>query len=266
MLSAASAQERASAGANPEAARSGATLPVMPHLRPVPDPDGEQRRARLASARLYLVCDCLPGERDLADFLAEAIAGGVDVVQLREKRLEDEFLLEAAGVAADACDAHGALFIVNDRPDIAAAVRADGVHVGQEDMPVTEVRKIVGPDVLVGLSTHAPSEIDAALAKQPDGSPYVDYIGVGPVHATPTKLGRPPVGTELVSYASAHARVPFFAIGGIDSENVVSVLDAGASRVCVLRAISDASDPEQAALTLRAALELGPYSCGDGLG
>lgn len=238
----------------------------MSHLRPVPDPDGEQRRARLASARLYLVCDCLPGERDLSDFLAEAIAGGVDVVQLREKRLEDEFLLEAAGVAADACDAHGALFIVNDRPDIAAAVRADGVHVGQDDMPVAEVRKIVGPDMLVGLSTHAPSEIDAALATDPTGSPYVDYIGVGPVHATPTKLGRPAVGTELVAYASAHAHVPFFAIGGIDEENVAPVLDAGASRVCVLRAISEASEPRQAALTLRAALEVGPYSCGDGLG
>lgn len=236
----------------------------MAHLQPVPDPDGEQRRARLAAARLYLVCDCTPGERDLSEFLAEVIAGGVDVVQLREKNLEDEFLAEAASVAADACDAHGALFILNDRPDIAAAVRADGVHVGQQDMPVADVRAIVGPDMLVGLSTHAPSEIDAALATAPDGSPYVDYIGVGPVHATPTKLGRPPVGPELVSYASAHAHVPFFAIGGVDSENIVSVLDAGASRVCVLRAICGARDPERAALTLRAALELRPLLNGDG--
>jgi thiamine-phosphate pyrophosphorylase len=238
----------------------------MSHLRPVPDPDGEQRRARLASARLYLVCDCLPGERDLSDFLAEAIAGGVDVVQLREKRLEDEFLLEAASVAADACDAHGALFILNDRPDIAVQVRADGVHVGQQDLGVHAVREIVGPDMLVGLSTHAPSEIDAALASVADGSPYVDYIGVGPVHSTPTKPGRPPVGTELVAYASVHAHVPFFAIGGIDAENIDSVLDAGASRVCVLRAICDAEEPRSAALALRAALELGPYSNGDGLG
>jgi thiamine-phosphate pyrophosphorylase len=238
----------------------------MAHLHSVPDPDGEQRRARLASARLYLVCDCLPGERDLAEFLAEAIAGGVDVVQLREKRLEDEFLLEAAGVAADACDAHGALFILNDRPDIAAEVRADGVHVGQDDMPVHEVREIVGPDMLVGLSTHAPSEIDAALAAAADGSPYVDYIGVGPVHATPTKPGRPPVGTELVAYASAHAQVPFFAIGGIDMGSIQPVLDAGASRVCVLRAICEAEEPQRAALALRTALELGPYSNGDGLG
>jgi thiamine-phosphate pyrophosphorylase len=235
----------------------------MAHLRPVPDPSGEQRRARLAAARLYLVCDCMPGERDLSEFLTAAIAGGVDVVQLREKNLEDEFLAEAASVAADACDANGALFILNDRPDIAAAVRADGVHVGQDDVSVAEARKIVGPDMLVGLSTHRPSEIDSAFPTAPDGTPYVDYIGVGPVHATPTKPGRPAVGAELVSYATAHAHVPFFAIGGIDSENVVEALDAGASRVCVLRAISDARDPERAALTLRAALELRPLLDGD---
>lgn len=236
----------------------------MAHLRPVPDPTGEERRARLAAARLYLVCDCMPGERDLSDFLVAAISGGVDVVQLREKSLEDEFLAEAAGVAADVCDAHGALFVLNDRPDIAAAVRADGVHVGQDDVPVAEARGIVGPDMLVGLSTHTPKEIDAAVPRAPDGSPFVDYIGVGPVHATPTKLGRPPVGPELVSYASAHAHVPFFAIGGIDSESIVTVLDAGASRVCALRAICDARDPEQAALTLRAALELRPLLNGHG--
>jgi thiamine-phosphate pyrophosphorylase len=240
--------------------------PAMAHLRPVPDPTGEQRRARLAAARLYLVCDCMPGERDLSDFLAEAISGGVDIVQLREKHLEDEFLAEAASVAADACDAHGALFILNDRPDIAAAVRADGVHVGQQDMSVADARKIVGPEMLIGLSTHAPSEIDAAVAKSADGSPHVDYIGVGPVHCTPTKPGRAAVGPELVSYAAAHARVPFFAIGGIDSENILTVLDAGASRVCVLRAVCDARDPERAALTLRAALELRPLLNGSGRG
>ena len=179
-------------------------------------------------------------------------------MQLREKSLEDEFLAEAASVAADVCDAHGALFVLNDRPDIAASVRADGVHIGQDDLPVAEARAIVGPDMLVGLSTHTPSEIDDAVLSAPDGRPFVDYIGVGPVHATPTKRGRPPVGPELVAYASAHAHVPFFAIGGIDSENIVAVLDAGASRVCALRAVCNARDPEQAALTLRAALELRP--------
>jgi thiamine-phosphate pyrophosphorylase len=236
----------------------------MAHLRPVPDPSGEQRRERLASARLYLVCDCMPGGRDLGDFLGAAIAGGVEVVQLREKNLEDEMLAEAASVAADACDAHGALFILNDRPDIAAAVRADGVHVGQEDTHVARAREIVGADMLVGLSTHTPSEIDAALPTTTEGAPLVDYIGVGPVHATPTKPGRAAVGTELVSYACAHARVPFFAIGGIDSENIITVLDAGATRVCVLRAICDADDPEREALTLRSALELRPLLDGYG--
>lgn len=237
----------------------------MAHLRAVPDPTGDQRRARLARARLYLVCDCMPGERDLGDFLAEAIDGGVDVVQLREKHLEDEFLLEAASVAADACDACGALFILNDRPDIAAEVRADGVHIGQDDMPVEQARRIVGPDMLLGLSTHSPSQIDAALPVAPDGGPHVDYIGVGPVHATPTKLGRMPVGTELVAYASAHARVPFFAIGGIDVSNLGDVLAAGATRVSVLRAICNARSPEQAAGELRDALDAEPAHSGDGV-
>jgi thiamine-phosphate pyrophosphorylase len=233
----------------------------MAHLRPVPDPPeptGEDRRARLAAARLYLVCDCMPNDRGLEEILPAAIAGGVDVVQLREKHLEDHFLAEAAAHAAEICEQHGALFILNDRPDIAREIRADGVHVGQDDMPVAQARAIVGPDMLVGLSTHHPAEIEAALPAASDDSPHVDYIGVGPVHATPTKPGRPAVGLELVSYASAHAHVPFFAIGGIDAENVLTVLDAGAARVCVLRAIADAEDPERATLTLRAALELRP--------
>jgi thiamine-phosphate pyrophosphorylase len=200
----------------------------------------------------------MPRNRDLSEFLTAAISGGVDVVQLREKHLEDEFLTEAASVAADVCEAGGALFILNDRPDIAATVRVDGVHVGQQDMTVAHTREIVGADMLVGLSTHSPGEIDAATRTTPGGAPYVDYIGVGPVYATPTKLGRPAVGAELVSYASAHAHVPFFAIGGIDSQNILTVLDAGAGRVCVLRAICNAEDPERAALTLRAALELRP--------
>jgi thiamine-phosphate pyrophosphorylase len=216
---------------------------------------GAQRRERLARARLYLVCNCMPRDRGLDEVLPAAIAGGVDVVQLREKRLEGELLLEAAGHAADICEEHGALFIVNDHPNVAAEVGADGVHLGQDDMPIAEARAIVGPDLIVGLSTHAPNEVDAALPSAADGSPHVDYIGVGPVHATPTKPGRPAVGTELVSYASAHARVPFFAIGGIDEENVLDVLHAGAERICVLRAVACAEDPRSAAAGLRAALE-----------
>jgi thiamine-phosphate pyrophosphorylase len=243
-------------------------LQAMAHLRAVPDPpdpDGENRRARLAAARLYLVCDCMP-EHDPDEFLGAVISGGVDVVQLREKQLADDFLTEAAGVMADICQTHGALFILNDRPDIAALVGADGVHVGQDDMSVADAREIVGADMLVGLSTHSAGEIDAATATAADGTPHVDYIGVGPVYATPTKPGRAAVGLELVSYASAHAHVPFFAIGGIDSEHLLEVLDAGAGGVCVLRAIAAAIDPERAALTLRAELALRPPRGSDGRG
>jgi thiamine-phosphate pyrophosphorylase len=125
------------------------------------------------------------------------------------------------------------------------------VHVGQDDMAVAEGRELIGPDMLIGLSTHARSEIDAAVATGPDGEPAVDYIGVGPIHVTPTKPGRPAVGLELVRYAAAHAHVPFFAIGGLDAGNVQDAISAGASRVCVLRAIADAGDPERAARELR---------------
>ncbi len=203
------------------------------------------RLARLAAARLYLVCDSAPGGRELSELLPRAIAGGVDVVQLREKTLDDERLLALARLARELCERHGALFVVNDRPLLARESGADGVHVGQDDMPVAEVRELVGGDMLIGLSTHAPAEIEATDAA------LVDYIGVGPVHATPTKPGRPAVGLELVRYATAQASVPFFAIGGIDAHNLGQVLAAGARRVCVLRAIADAVDPERAARELR---------------
>ncbi len=206
---------------------------------------GADRRARLAAARLYLVCDSAPGGRELSQVLRAAIAGGVEVVQLREKALEDQALLERAREARELCRELGALFVLNDRPDLARDAGADGVHVGQEDMPVAEVRELVGPEMLIGLSTHAPAEIDASA-----GAP-LDYIGVGPVHATPTKLGRPAVGLELVRYASAHAGVPFFAIGGIDAANLGEAIAAGAARVCVLRAIADADEPGAAARALR---------------
>jgi thiamine-phosphate pyrophosphorylase len=209
------------------------------------------RLSRLAVARLYLVCDSAPGGRRLSEVLSAAIAGGVDIVQLRDKHLDDDELLVAARDARAICADSGALFIVNDRPVVAHEAGADGVHVGQDDMPVTQVRRLIGDGMLIGLSTHAPAEIDAAAAT-------VDYIGVGPVHATPTKLGRPAVGLELVRYATAHARVPFYAIGGLDSHNVGEVLAAGASRVCVLRAIAEASDPERAARELRRQIDAQP--------
>jgi len=214
--------------------------------------DGAELRRRLAAARLYLVCGARSGGRAPADVLAAAIAGGVDVFQLREKDLSPSELLPIAREAVEICRRDGALAIVNDWPEVALASGADGIHVGQEDMAPAQVREIVGREMLVGLSTHAPAEIDAA-AEQP-----VDYIGVGPVHATPTKLGRPAVGTQLVQYAAANARLPFFAIGGIDAGNLGAVLAAGAGRVCVLRAIADAEDPAQAARALRAQIDAVP--------
>ena len=198
------------------------------------------RRQRLQRAALYLVCE------DRADsVLCGALRGGADIVQLRIKRGSDEEILAAGRRFREACSAAGALLIVNDRPDLAAALDADGVHVGQDDMAVDRARALVGPDRLVGLSTHSPHQIEAAIGAG------VDYIGVGPVHATPTKPGRPPVGLELVRYAAEHCPLPFFAIGGIDTGNVVAVRAAGARRIAVVRALTEAADPETTAHALR---------------
>jgi thiamine-phosphate pyrophosphorylase len=199
------------------------------------------RRERLARARLSLVCDRRP-ER----FLRAALAGGVDVLQLRDKDASDDELLAAAPVFRRAADDAGALFVVNDRPDLARAADADGVHIGQDDGPVAAARAVVGADRIVGRSTHSP----APTAHTPDA----DYIAVGPVHATPTKPGRPAVGLDLVRHAAVHATDPWFAIGGIDPANVGEVVAAGARRVVVVRAITEAEDPETAARSLRTAL------------
>jgi thiamine-phosphate pyrophosphorylase len=212
---------------------------------------GDDRRARLEHARIYLVCGMAGDGRDLRAFLDAARRGGADVVQLREKdpAVSDAALLAAARVFRDACDAHGALFVLNDRPDLVAAAQADGVHLGQDDMPVADARALVGEDVLIGRSTHTPAQVeDAAVAD-------VDYFAVGPVHATPTKPGRPAVGLELVRHAAAAPRaVPWFAIGGIDVENVGDVVAAGARRIVVVRALTEAADPEATARALRGAL------------
>lgn len=217
---------------------------------------GAERRARLASARLYLVCDAAPPAGELADVVRGAVAGGVDVFQLRDKHLVDDKLVAVASATRALCERIGALSIVNDRPAAAAEAGADGVHLGQDDMPPAEVRELVGADMLIGLSTHSPAQIDAVDAS------VVDYIGVGPIHATPTKPGRPAVGLELIRYAAAHAPVPFFAIGGLDATNVHEALDAGATRVCVLRAVAAAADPERAARELRARLDAGGRDTG----
>jgi len=204
------------------------------------------RRALLERAVLYLVCSTRPGGRALADVLAPALAGGVDIVQLRDKHATTSDLLAAAAVARRLCDEAGALLILNDRPDLVQQAGADGCHVGQDDMNVRDARALAGEGAIVGQSTHFPGEVVAAAE--------ADYIGVGPVHATPTKPGRPAVGLELVRFAEAHARVPFFAIGGIDASNVGAIVDAGARRVAVVRAIADAPDPRAAAAGLRAAI------------
>jgi thiamine-phosphate pyrophosphorylase len=197
---------------------------------PVPSPGDKQ---------LYLVTSVRP---DLEEFLEAAVRGGVDLVQVRERALGDREFLAALERARAVTARLRVPLVVNDRPDLAVLSGADFVHVGQEDLPVAEARRF---GVGVGLSTHAPREIDAADA---------DYIGVGPVLATPTKEGRPAVGLELVRYAAACARSPWFAIGGIDASNIGDVVGAGARRVAVVRAIGNAEDPERAAAELRAAL------------
>jgi thiamine-phosphate pyrophosphorylase len=202
------------------------------------------RHSRLADAHVYLVCDAEPDA-----FLDAALRGGADVVQLRIKHGRDAEIVGNGRRFQRACREHGALFILNDHPDLVAEAGADGVHVGQEDMAVSQARELLGPELLIGLSTHSPEQIDEALAAG------VDYIAVGPVHATPTKPGRPAVGLELVRYAAAHAgELPFFAIGGIAPENVDAARAAGATRVAVVRALTEASDPESAARVLRSAV------------
>ena len=201
------------------------------------------RVRRLEQAHLYLVCDERP------DTLVEgALRGGVDIVQLRIKDADDELVLATAARYRRLCHTAGALLIVNDSPELAVAARADGVHVGQDDIAVERAREVVGEQLIVGLSTHSPAQVDAAAGAG------VDYIGVGPVHLTPTKPGRPAVGHELVSYASRHCRLPFFAIGGIDASNVAAVRNAGARRVAVVRALTGAADPQSTARSLRDAL------------
>lgn len=205
------------------------------------------RRAQLQAARLYLVTPAIAPDR-----LRAALAAGVDVVQLRLKdAADDDAILREAAVVRAACTEAGALFVLNDRPDLVAAAGADGVHVGQDDVPVAQARVLVGPDRIVGLSTHSPEQLAAAAGA--DGG--VDYVGVGPVHATPTKPGRAAVGLDLVRHAAAHAALPWFAIGGIDVANAGAVRAAGATRIAVVRAITEAADPAAATRALRAALD-----------
>jgi thiamine-phosphate pyrophosphorylase len=220
-----------------------------------PETRGPLRRERLRTARLYFVCDAHPRGGDPEPLLHAALGGGVDLVQLREKELGRARIERAAETYRRLCDTYSALFIVNDDPDLAHACDADGVHVGRAG-EVAAARELLGPEAIVGLSTHGADELDAA-AELP-----VDYVAVGPIWETPTKPGRPAIGLEPISYAAEQAKHPFFGIGGIDPGNAAEVVAAGAERLCVVRAIRDATDPEAAAEALRHSFAAG----GDGRG
>jgi thiamine-phosphate pyrophosphorylase len=211
---------------------------------------GERRRERLARARLYVCTDSRRERGDLAAFADAALRGGVDLLQLREKGMEAREELAALEVLADACRRHDALLAVNDRADVALAAGADVLHLGQDDLPVATARRILGDDVLIGRSTHDVEQAGAGAVE-----PGVDYFCTGPCWPTPTKPGRPAPGLDLVrATASAAPERPWFAIGGIDHARLPEVLDAGATRVVVVRAITDAEDPEAAARELVGAL------------
>jgi thiamine-phosphate pyrophosphorylase len=208
----------------------------------------------LEASRLYLVARANLTAGPLVELLPELAGAGVDVVQLREKEMDAGPLLRAAQGLALMCRSVGVPFLVNDRPDVALAAKADGVHVGQDDLPVTVARRIACG--LVGWSTHSVDQIDAVLSW--DERP--DYIAVGPVYDTPTKPGRAPTGVDLLRDAAATVPpdLPWFAIGGIDETNLPEVVDAGARRIVVVRAIAGAPDPAEAAARLRALLDGSP--------
>ena len=202
---------------------------------------------RLARSRLYVVTDAREGQGDLGEFLEAILEAGADIVQLREKEAEAGDLLRWGAVFREAAARHGALFVVNDRPDVAASLGADGVHLGQNDLPVEAARDLLGSDRIIGLSTHDEDQLRAAPA-------IADYVCVGPVHETPTKPGRPATGLGLVRAAADREHRPWFAIGGIDVGTLPSVVEAGARRIVVVRAATQAADPADAVRRLLAGL------------
>jgi thiamine-phosphate pyrophosphorylase len=220
------------------------TLTVANSVSVMPGLTGDRIRQRLAGARLYL---CTPDRPDLAEFVDAALSGGVDIVQLREKHAEATQELAALEIIAEACARHDALLAVNDRADIALATQADILHLGQDDLPVTWARRVLGDDIAIGRSTHSVQQAAAASTE-----PGVDYFCTGPCWPTPTKPGRPAPGLDLVrATAEAAPTRPWFAIGGIDAPRLPEVLAAGATRVVVVRAITEAEDPAAAAANLK---------------
>lgn len=200
----------------------------------------------LDGRRLYL---CTPDRADLAAFLTKCIAGGVDVVQLREKNLDARPLLARARLAARVCTDHGVPFLLNDRPDLALEVGADGVHLGQDDAPPALARRILGPGAIVGLSTHSAGELASAVEEP------IDYVSAGPVNATPTKPGRPGVGLEYLRYAAVRAAHPWFVTGGVTPHTIPEMAQAGGRRFVVVRWLTDAADPRRAARDLIRAID-----------
>lgn len=222
--------------------------PGTSHLAP-PESIGELRRQRLRWARLYFVCDALPHGNDPEALLNATMAAGAGMIELRDRDQPRAVLERSGRTYRRLANTYSALFIVNDDPYLAMELSADGVHVGQDDMDPAEARRVMGPDAIIGLSTHSREQIEAA------GSQPVDYISVGPIWETPTKEGRPATGLELIRTAAEIAPVPWFAIGGIDPGNVDEVVAAGAERLCVVRAIRDADDPRTAAASLFEAVD-----------
>lgn len=200
----------------------------------------------LADRRLYL---CTADRPDLEPFLASCIRGGVDLVQLRDKELDARGVLARGRLALRVCRGLGVPFILNDRPDLALELGADGVHVGQDDAPPALCRKVLGPNAIIGYSTHAPTELDAAVDEP------ADYLSAGPVVPTPTKPGRPGTGLDYVAYAAEHATKPWFVTGGATPETVAEMARAGARRFVVVRWLTQSSDPERAARALRQAID-----------
>ncbi|UKA57623.1 thiamine phosphate synthase [Arthrobacter sp. FW306-2-2C-D06B] len=217
------------------------------------------------TARLYLCTDARKQQGDFEQFVDAAFEGGVDIIQLRDKTIEAAEELELLAILQSVAHRHGRLWAVNDRADVASLSGAPVFHIGQKDIPLRSARKLLHDPTIIGLSTHTPEQIDAAIAASP-GRSGLDYFCVGPVWATPTKPGRSAVGLDLVKYAANAVKqadeetvggvvLPWFAIGGIDLGNVEEVVQAGASRIVVVRAITEAEDPTAAARALLDALD-----------
>jgi thiamine-phosphate pyrophosphorylase len=224
-------------------------------VSPISDPvSATEPHWSLSTRRLYL---CTADRPDLQQFLAGCIAGGVDIVQLRDKELDDRALVERSRLARSVCADHGVPFILNDRPDLVAESGADGVHVGQDDMTATATRLVVGPQALVGLSSHAPHELDAAIGGPDIPAAPVDYVSAGPVSATPTKPGRPGTGLGYVRHAVARSPWPVWVTGGVAPDTIGAMLDAGARHFVVVRWLTEAADPAAHARALRRAIDEG---------